>query len=248
MGISTASRMIWILTACLFVLVASLAIINRMKSRNSFVAVLIVLIGGFLCLPEAQARDDWQVWHSYQLKWEFIEDLTLRVNGEQRITDDFTDSTLANMQVGFLWKASKYFDLGPFFKYERSKNSKGVHTNENRWLIEANLKGKWGRFGLQDRNRVAYRNRNSFDSWRYRNRVKIYYEIPVKKLKFVPFASEELFYESDDAFNQNRIQFGLVTYFNKHVALATYYMIRSKRSGSDWNDDQVLGTSLGFSF
>ncbi len=211
-----------------------------MLHRVALISLLLLLSG----VHAAGAQDDWQYWHSYQLKMDVAEPIQLRVDGEQRLRDNFSDSFLANVQAGFLWKLNRYFDAGPFFKYERSKDSKGRHTNENRWLIEANLKADWKQFRLKNRHRIAYRNRNTFDSWRYRNQLRLSYVIPVKAIKLEPFASEEIFYESDDAFNQNRVQLGASTHLNDHLSLTLYYMLKSNRSGTDWNEVHVLGSAL----
>ena len=82
-----------------------------------------------------------------------------------------------------------------------------VAATENRLLAAVNernivrveaetLKADLGAFKISDRNRIAYRDRSSTDEWRYRNRIKLAYPIPVKKITLVPFVSEEIFFPS----------------------------------------------------
>lgn len=213
----------------------------------------LMLLGALLfttCLyTEAYGADDGQFWHSYSLKAKLAEDFSFKVTGEQRITDDFSKSTVANVSPGFLWHPSEHFEIGPFFKYERSKAGNGDHVNERRWLLEGTLKGSLGPLKISDRNRIAYRDRSSTDEWRYRNRIKLAYPIPVKSITLSPFVSEEIFWQwNEGSFNQNRVQLGVAAKLNKHVSFSLYYMIKSNRRGADWDDAQVVGTSLGLSF
>jgi len=217
---------------------------------NKFYFTLLGVFVFVTCLgSEAYARDDWQFWHSYALKTKLAEDFSFKVTAEQRLVDDFSNSTVANVSPGFLWHASKYFEVGPFFKYERSKKSNGDHVNERRWLLEGTLKGSLGPLKISDRNRISYRDRSSTDEWRYRNRIKLSYPIPVKKITLAPFVSEEIFWQwNEGSYNQNRIQMGVAAKLNQHVSLSLYYMIKSNRKGEDWDDVHILGTSLGLSF
>jgi len=194
----------------------------------------------------AFARDDWQFWHSYHLKASLMENLQFRVAGEQRLRDDFSDSFLAHVDTGFLWKPLSFFEIGPHFRYEREKKSGAKHGNETRYYLEAHLKAMFKGIQFQNRGRIEYRNKSTTDTWRYRNRFKLGYGIPVKKIKFTPYVSEEIFFETrSQGMNQNRFSVGLTTHLNKHIAISLYYLLKSKRSGTGWNEDHVLGTSLG---
>ncbi len=203
----------------------------------------------FLLPSTAQAQDDWQFWHSYDLKKKLSDEFSFKIGGEQRLVDDFSNSGLANVSPGFLWHPSRYFEVGPFFRYEREKQANGDHVNERRWILEATLKAKWGPFKVSDRNRIAYRDRSSTDEWRYRNRLHIGYPIEVGKRTIEPFVSEEIFWQwNEGSFNQNRIQFGVAFSLSANTTLSLYYLIKSNRRGSDWDESQVLGTALGVSF
>lgn len=216
---------------------------GRVNFRGAFYPVL--LCGLLLAAKSAFASDDWQYWHDTEIKAELTEKYSLRLDAQQRLRDDFSDLYFYNFAGGFLWEASRFFEIGPFFRYDHEKDADGDHVNENRWLIEATLKHALGKLKLSDRSRIEYRNRNTTDAWRYRNRLKVSYPLPFKKIKITPFAADEIFWDiTNHTLNQNRFSTGLETGLNRHVTLKTYYLLRSVRRGADWDEEHILGTGL----
>jgi len=222
--------------------------VNKLEIKRIYIGMMFLAASFLFSSQNAWAQDDWQLWNGYGLKIKINDDFSWKVYGEHRIVDDFSESRLGNVSAGFLWHPSKYFEIGPFFKYERSRKSSTFHINERRWLLEGTLKARLGPLKISDRNRVAYRGRNTTDIWRYRNRLKISYPIAVKKITISPFVSEEVFFESKAAvFSQNRVKMGMSAKITKNLSLSLYYMIKSNRRGADWSDVQVLGTGISIS-
>ena len=215
-----------------------------MRYLVHFFIVFLLLI--FFVTPSIGiAADDWQYWHKYQLKTLDSKHFVARVEGEQRLRDHFSESYLANIQAGFLLKAGSHFDIGPFYKFQYSKNLLGRYSDESRWSLESNLKTKWSDWGFKDRNLFEYRDLSNRDRCRYRNQITISRDLKVKSFKFSPYISEEIFYDFKDAFNQNRVSSGITIPINQHFSFTLYYLLRNTRSGSDWTEDHILGTTLG---
>lgn len=218
----------------------------RRKPKISFVCVFI-LTWFFAAASPALARDDWQNWNNVDLTAKLADQWKFKVGGQQRLRDDFSDAFLYNVTAGFSWQPVQYLELGPYFKYEREKRTNGDHVNENRYYWEATLKHKVFDLSLSSRNRMEYRNKNARgDGWRYRNQFKASYRLPfVEKIKVAPFVSEEIFWDiTGHELNQNRFASGISFGLNKHVSLSLYYMLKSNRSGLDWDEVHVLGTGL----
>lgn len=221
---------------------------NRSKaSRPLFTIGLLVcfVVGN---APSLSARDDWQYWNEFALKARVVEKTHLQIKGGQRLREDFSELFLANVDVGIFYRPSRYFEFGPAYKFESEKSLAGVRTSENRLILETTLKYPRGNLEWSDRNRVEYRNISGAESWRYRNRFRVSYAIPVKKIDIVPFVSEEIFYDTvPDQLNQNRITMGLEFMVHRNFGIQLYYLLRSKKSGSDWSQSHILGTGLSIS-
>ncbi len=64
-----------------------------------------------------------------------------------------------------------------------------------------------------------------------------------------PFIAEEIFYDTvPNKINQNRFSIGFSKPLSKNTELQIFYLLKSKRAGRDWNEVNVLGTTLGISF
>ena len=215
------------------------------KKRVSFILTMLLSLAA---APQLLAKDDWEYWHETQLQVRLHDRLKWRVKGEHRLRDDFSDLFLNNLDTGLSWKASEHFEIGPYFKYEHEKDSRGNHINENRWYLEAVLKGNAGPLRLANRSRIAYRNKNTSDSWRYRNQFKVSHVLPVKKIIIEPFATEEIFWDlTAREYNQNRAALGVQLGLNKHMTVSLYYLLKSSKRDSDWDEAHVLGSTVTFS-
>jgi len=220
--------------------------------KNTYVTLKTFLI---LCLllssavVSAQAADDWQYWNEFQLSYKVQDKWGLKIAGEQRMVDDFSILGLTNVTAGTEWQALRFLDLGAYYKFENDKSPSGAKNDEHRHYWQATLKTKRGSFFIKDRNRMEYRNKKTKDGWRYRNQIQIGYAIPYKQFVFTPYLSEEFFYDTvAGEINQNRVAIGVSTKLSPHIKIATYYLLKSNRSGRDWNESNALGTNLALSF
>lgn len=126
--------------------------------------VLTLLLFEFVLIPQALARDDWQYWNEFELKAHLIQKMHLRIVGEQRLRDDFSDLFVANVEAGLLFEPVQYLEFGPVYKFESEKSLEGVRTNENRLILEATAKYSFWKLELSDRNQVEYRTISGHES------------------------------------------------------------------------------------
>lgn len=217
--------------------------------RLFFLLVILFLSCQYVSISYALAKDDWQYWNEFQFKRSIKDNLDLRLKTEQRLRDDFTDLFLINFEVGLIFKPSKHFEFGPLYKFEHEKSLSGQKTDENRVSLEGTVKWWFGDFKFSNRHRVNYRNISGKESWRYRIKLKIAHPIEFRNFSITPFISDEVFYDTvPDKLNQNRFSIGFSKQLTDNLGLEIYYLLKSKRTGGDWAEVDVLGATLSISF
>lgn len=218
--------------------------------RLFFLSIILFLLCQFVSIPFALARDDWQYWNEFQLKFALKEKLNLRFKAEQRLRDDVTDLYLTNYEAGIIFKANKYFEFGPLYLFEREKSLSGQVTNEHRLSFEGTLKWQINDIKLSNRHLFSHRDISGRESWTYRNKLKITYPVEINSLSIVPFIADEIFYDTvPDKFNQNRFSIGFSRQLTKHLEFEIYYLLNSKRARQgNWDEVNVVGTAFSITF
>lgn len=200
----------------------------------------------FFLLPSATlfARDDWQSWNLIQARVKTTESITLRVQGEQWLTSDFSKASLHNVDAGFLWRPLSFFEIGPFYRYQHVDSLTGPNTAEHRYYPEARLNYRIHAYEFSNRGRLEYRRLPQNHFWSYRNEVRAAYHFKIKKTPVSVYFSEEFFVrEGRQGVSENRAAAGFQMRFHQHVGVALYYLVRHTQNKNDWKSDQVLGTT-----
>jgi hypothetical protein len=107
------------------------------------------------------------------------------------------------------------------YRYIAAPNTPG----ENRMIVAAtsNLPIKYG-FHVSDRNRADLDWKNGSFTWRYRNRLTLERTFSIHSYHFIPYASAELFYESQyGKISTTSIYAGSLFPVGKHVEFNPYY-------------------------
>ncbi len=191
------------------------------------------------------ARDDVNYWASVTLEHPLNNKVRIIWNPLWRVRDDVSESFYLASRQGVGYKVSKSLDLAASYFYAEEKNIAGRWVPENR--LELQTTCKWGLWDLKwsDRNRFEYRSVDDKEKWRYRNALKIAKPVKVWGSEFSPYVSDEIFYDfKKDELNQNRVSVGVTKKLIENVTLDVYYMVKSDKTGRDWNETQILGTSL----
>jgi len=210
-----------------------------MKKRL-FTFVLVFMQS--LCL---WAKDDWQNWSMLQIQAKAHEKITLRLQTEHWLTQNFSKFSLSNVDGGFLWRPVKYFEAGPFYRYQYVDSLQGPNTGENRIYIEASLRYPAEPWVFSNRSRIEYREMQVKDFWTYRNETRITRHFTFKKLRLSPYISEEWFFHSNkNKVAENRASVGWQTRFHENAGVTLFYLIRHTETRQDWKSDQVLGATL----
>ena len=155
-----------------------------------FLLLLFVFSGFAQNLPAS--------WFELGLSKELVKNLQLEFNPELRMLEDFKmDSYI--LEGGFSYKLQKYLTIASYYRYENTwdyKNSTGAYKGQ-KYLHRLALEVKSGfdinRFDFQFRIRYTqglYANNDASD---FRYRAKVEYDI--RKSKFVPYLSAEIFHD-----------------------------------------------------
>lgn len=197
----------------------------------------------------AEARDDWEYWNEFEFKKALQEKIDFRFTNEARFQDDLGNFYQTEPQITLLWKPRKFIEIGPGYRYSYTETSTGKNTDDHRVLLETTLKGAVAKWGISNRHRVEYRNLTDKEFWGWRGRLRVSHPVKVGKWEVSPFVSDELFWDTRrEEFNQNRFSLGFSKSLSKTVGLDIYYMLRSQRTGGDWNESNVFGTGLKISY
>ena len=215
--------------------------------RSAWGICLFLLVAG---LPSfAEARDDWEYWSLYEVETTLLEKLDLKVKPEIRFQDDFGNFWYATATTTLLWKPEKFLEIGPGYKYAYEERSNGKNIDENRIFLETTLKTSVDKWKFSNRHRFERRDVSGKEAFRWRTQVKISHPVALGAFDIAPFASEEVFWDAKkDEFNQNRVTLGISRKLSKVTTLDLFYLLRSDRTGTDWNERHVLGTELKLSF
>jgi hypothetical protein len=102
----------------------------------------------------------------------------------------------------------------------------GKEKLENRWVLEATVSFRpLSHLLVRDQNRGEFRWVNGVFSTRYRNNLSAEYDITVKRIRFVPFASAEVFYSgAKDSWDEEQYTAGLQWPYKRLLMLETYYL------------------------
>ena len=213
--------------------------------------LFLLLFITYLCFSPVFAQTsetdnvDNQFWNETQLSFPLIkiedhsgktiDKLSFFINGNLRVGRNVSRFTDERIGFGFDYKYNKYVSFTPSYLYIAQQPAPGVKQYETRARFAVNLEKGWKKFSLSDRNLVEYRFRNNrSDSVRYRNRLRFFY--PIKKNKkelFVPFASNEIFYDFQaKTFSRNEFAVGISRKINPKATTDFFYLLQTNKSGS----------------
>jgi len=215
--------------------------------------VFFCVVFGWLIGSSAEARDDGEWWNGISLTKSVHETFDLKASGENKLKDDLGNHYVTNGVVGVAWKPTKFFSLGLGYKFEHEEKSTGKYTDEHRPFMDVGLQTSLESLKVSTRYRLERRFLTDDGFFRHRGLLKFAHPVTLsvthEGLKTTPFVSDEIFYDaSTDQFNQNRFSIGTSQKLTDQLGLDLFYMIKSSRSGNDWNDSHILGTYLKVSF
>jgi len=221
------------------------------KFSNCLIAVFVC--AGLLNGPCFAFDDgDFQWWTSAGASFDINKDWKCNFEEEFRFGDDAGELYYHHSDLGFVYGSlAEWIDLGFNYRqvFERT-DSAGEWKQENRPHLNVTLKGQLFGFGVSDRSRFEYRDREDKDDlWRYRNKFTIKVPLELTELKLKPYLADEVFVPlNDDNITRNRFYSGVSFKVLENMTGEVFYLCQSSRSSGDWKDANIFGTRLKFRF
>jgi len=215
---------------------------------NKRLAFLSIAAGTVLASAPLEASDDWQWWNQLVFRHEMTDTVDLTVATEQKFSDDFSDFYLYNVTVVPTVDLAKGVSVGAGYRREIQECDDGDWTVENRLLVPLTLGWTVAPWTVRLRNQLEYRDLETTDRWRLRERITLAHPIRLGETAVEPFVSGEAFYDfTDERVNQSRFSVGVSVPWTKHISLALFYMHRADKD-DDWSSTNILGTDVVFRF
>jgi len=223
----------------------------KTRRRIYFVAAaMTVVLFSSTCF--AVKEEGFQYWSRAGVGFDINKDWKFTFEEELRLGNDGGNLYHYYSDFGFIYSGlADWIDLGFNYRQVSEKDSEDEWRSENRPHLNVTLKTRLFGLDVSDRSRFEYRDREyKEDVWRYRNKVTVKLPFELTTFKLRPYLADEVFITlNDDNVDRNRLYLGVSFNLAKNVKGEIYYMWQSSRVASgEWNDLNVLGTKLKFSF
>jgi len=146
--------------------------------------------------------------------------------------------------AGPIWNLGPHFSTGLLGEFIYLSPDGKTDKREYRIVPEISVKGKLGdQLGWHNRNWLEYRIFPTSNSFRYRNMARLNWKL---NQQWTPFLSNEIFYDFNKGFNQNRARIGIGYTFQPGTRLDIGYMALHRKDGQGWYLDHGLTLFLYF--
>jgi len=214
----------------------------------SFAGAVFVLFLSGVCF--AADDGDFQYWNTESVSWEVKDNLKMKLEEEFRFGNNADTLYYQHSDIGVTYSGlASWLSLGINYRqiFEESGSS---WLKENRPHFNVTAKGDFFDWGLSNRARLEYRNRqDNEDYFRYRNKLTIKTPFKFTKFSIQPYVADEIFYDFNvETLNRNRLYLGFTSKLFNQLKANIFYLWQSSEKSDKWNDANVLGTKLEFSF
>lgn len=219
---------------------------------------LLIVILSFISVSNVFARDnDFGIWTSIEGEKKIIKGLSFALEGEFRSRDNSRKTDRWSGSADLSYRIWPFLKAGASYTYIYTGNEKKkgiVWEHRHRYNIYLLGSYKWNRFNISLRERFQHTYRSGVKKTAkranpkqvLRSRLQIAYDI--KKSKFTPYASCELYHTLNDpidnGYEKTRWTAGTKYKLNKKNSFDIYYRYQTK-SDDDEPNGHILG--LGFS-
>ncbi|MBW8014867.1 MAG: DUF2490 domain-containing protein [Planctomycetes bacterium] len=210
---------------------------------------VLVTIAGGNCFGSTDGNAEY--WQEVGFDFNIYKNWKVTVREELRFGKSGDDPYLHNTNVGLVYKGfGDWIDVSLDFKKEFERDSTGKFRRENRPHLNLNFKGEMYGLKLGNRVRFEFREKETDDHWRFRNKLTLNLPFKLTKFNLQPYFSDEIFINMGESIvKQNRFVAGLSFKLSKNVKTKLYYMYKSNMtSSSGWVDTNVIGTGVVFTF
>jgi len=218
--------------------------------RVLFILFILFVSYGTICAK----TEKFGTWIELTFTKKFLKDFEFSIIPEFRLQDDFTmDEYIFEGKLGY--EPFKYLDLAASYRLNTNVKTKG-NVITHSLVFDATGKIKIDRFNASLRTRFSNESDsgdNASGNYLLRPRVKLQYNI--RKSKFEPYISYELFHNlKKNSIEKGRFDAGINRDLGKHHKVGLYYRLqdyfpeKNAIIKSDKNSINILGINYGFKF
>jgi len=184
-----------------------------------------------------------------------IGDFKLSLDENLRLHENSTSIDKFFTDVGVSYKINKYIKLGTNYRFYRNKTTSGDYKNQHRFSGDLKLSYGLDRFDFSYRARLQNKDEDFYKSDlsdnnvnNFRNKLQVEYDI--KKTKFEPYVSAELFRRFGDSqadyFNKYRLTIGMKYELKKIGEFNLFYRFDKELNSTYPKSTYIVG--LGYSY
>jgi len=207
------------------------------------------MFAGDTCFGSTDGNAEY--WQVVGFDYNLEDDWKLTVREEVKFGRSGDDPYHHNTDVGLVYKGlADWVDVSLNFRKEYERDSSGKFRRENRSHVNIAFKGELDGYKFGDRVRLEYRDKESSNTWRFRNKFSINFPFTLTEFNLQPFISDEIFINlGESTVKQNRFIAGLSFKITENLKSSVFWMYKSSMSSnSGWIDTNVVGTSFIFTF
>jgi hypothetical protein len=220
--------------------------------REAVVAavLLAVILAG---AGQSYAKDeDVGTWNANDVEKAFNKDWKIKAGEETKFREGL-GLCYFDEHVGVQYRLKQFLFLGAEYLQVREKKTVGEKEEwlrESRPRIYATLQHSVLGFLFENRNLVEFRiKEDAVDSLRYRELVGVTAPYQWTRFKIQPYATNEIFFETHRAgLVQDRLICGFKMQIYKELSGAIYCMRQFEKSKNHWNEYNIIGTGLKYTF
>ena len=184
-----------------------------------------ILATGELNAGTNYSYQQWIAGAGFAYQWKRVSQLTHLIN----INSDKESRVTAGAGYEYLWTEQE-----------------GETTGEDRLVLAVTPRYRpFGRWLLEDRNRLEFRWVDGDYETRYRNRIAVERDLLVNHFRFTPYVAAEFFYSfSKDSWNEQQYSVGIQWPYRRIFMVETYYLYQHTSSAP--TSTNVFGITLNF--
>ncbi|MBI5540390.1 MAG: DUF2490 domain-containing protein [Bacteroidia bacterium] len=201
--------------------------------------LLIIFFIVFPVLSIFAQENDAGMWNTFSIEKELTKKLSLCVDEELRLKENYTQLNLLYTNLGITYKVIKGFKAGFTYRFIEKYLDQGWFSYRNRLMLDLSYKYKIKSFSISYRSRLQSEVRNYFTSekgkvaeWFWRNKFEAKYTIN----NYIPYVGTELRYQikdqrnptSDLEWHRIRLFAGLDYKINSNNTIGVYYLIQKE--------------------
>jgi hypothetical protein len=215
-----------------------LKLYNMKKSLYLFCGLIILF---WVSAGQLRAAADFEYWSKYNLTFPLKGKFSLYLEPQFKFLDNVGFYYFKGY-VGPIVTLNKKWKLAFLYAY-KDKKKKNIWEKEDLLYLDGVSKLNLGKVIIDTRLRGEYS--LSKEEWVTRVRVKLSKNKLLKFKALQPFIEEEIFYNfRSKEFYENRASLGITFKFQAKAKLSLSYLLNSKLTGQDWNNTNVLVSSI----